>query len=118
MKNKLLAGACRWAARIFGAFMVFSTVFIAVGEGMPNPFTQTLLVQVMFLALALLLIGILAAWRWEFAGSITSLAGWCVFIIGLAISPRGLTVFAVVLAVPGVLHLTSALLRRQTITQT
>lgn len=85
MKNKLLAGACRWAARIFGAFMVFATVFIAVGEGMPNPFTQTLLVQVMFLALALLLIGILAAWRWEFAGSITSLAGWCVFIIGLAI---------------------------------
>ena len=116
MKNKLLAGACRWVARIFGALMVSATVFIAVGEGMPNPFTQTLLVQVMFLALALLLIGILAAWRWEFAGSITSLAGWCVFIIGLAISPRGLTVFAVALAVPGVLHLTSVLLRRQTIT--
>lgn len=118
MKNKLLAGACRWTARILGAPMVFGTLFIAIGEGMPNPLTQTLLVQVMFLALALLLIGILAAWRWEFAGSITSLAGWCIFIIGLAISPRGLTVFAVVLAVPGLLYLASAWLRRRTITQT
>ena len=117
MKNKLLAGAWRWTARIIGAVMVFSTVFIAVGEGMPNPFTQTLMFQVMFLALALLLIGLLAAWRWELAGSVISLAGWCVFIIGLAISPRGLTEFAVLLAVPGLLHLYSAWLRRRTITQ-
>ncbi len=113
MKNKRLAAACRWTARILGVFLVFGTLFIAIGEGMPNPFAQSLLVQVMFLALGLLLIGILAAWRWEFAGSITSLAGWSIFIVGLAISPRGLTVTAVVLAVPGLLYLASARLRRK-----
>lgn len=113
MKNKWLAAACRWTARILGVFLVFGILFIAIGEGMPNPFGQPLPAQVMFLALALLLFGMLAAWRWEFAGSVTSLAGWCVFIIGLAISPRGLTVTAVVLAVPGLLYLASARLRRK-----
>lgn len=113
MKDKWLAVACRWTARILGTFLVFGCVFIAIGEGMPNPLAQTLPLQVMFLAFALLLIGILAAWRWEFAGSVTSLAGWCVFIVGVAISPRGLTVTAVFLALPGLLYLASAYLRRK-----
>lgn len=118
MKDKWLAVACRWTARILGTFLVFGCVFIAIGEGMPNPVTVALPMQVMFLAFALILIGILAAWRWEFAGGVTSLAGWCVFVIGLAISPRGLTVTAVVLAVPGLLYLASARLRQKITIQT
>src|ERR1051326_7876481 len=113
MKSKWLAAACRWTARILGTLLVFGCVFIAIGEGMPNPLTVALPVQVMFLAFALILMGILAAWRWECAGGVTSLAGWCVFIIGLAISPRGLTVAPVVLAVPGLLYLASTWLRRK-----
>lgn len=112
MRDNCLAGACRWTGRILGLFLVFGIIFIGVGEGVPNLFEQSLLVQVMFLALAILLIGMLAAWRWELAGSVASLAGWCVFTIGLANSPRGLTVTAVVLTVPGLLHLASAWLRR------
>jgi hypothetical protein len=93
--------------------LVFGCVFIAIGEGMPNPLTVALPMLVMFLAFAFILIGILAAWRWEFAGGVTSLAGWCVFIIGLALSPRGLTVATVILAVPGLLYLASTWLRRK-----
>jgi hypothetical protein len=93
--------------------MVFGCVSIAIGEGMPNPLTVALPMLVMFLAFAFILIGILAAWRWEFAGGVTSLAGWCVFIIGLALSPRGLTVATVILAVPGLLYLASTWLRRK-----
>ena len=113
MKDKWLAVACRWIARILGTLLVFGCVFIAIGEGMPNPFTVALPMQVMFLAFALILAGILVAWRWEFAGGVTSLAGWCVFVIGSAISPRGLAVMTVVLAVPALLYLASVRLRRK-----
>jgi len=117
MKNKLLAVACRWTARILGAFLVVGCVWIAIGEGLPNPLSQPLLIQVMFLAFALLLIGIVVAWRWELAGSVTSLAGWCVFVIGSAFSPRGLAVMTVILAVPGLLYLASVWLRRKSAVQ-
>ena len=117
MKNKWLAAACRWTARILGTFLVFGCVSIGIGEGMPNPLMVPVTIQVMFLAFALILIGMVEAWRWELAGGFTSLVGWCVFIIGLAISPRGLTVGAVVLAVPGLLYLASAWLRRKITTQ-
>jgi hypothetical protein len=50
-------------------------MYIAVGQGIPNPFTQPVGVQLGFLALALILIGIVAGWKWELAGGITSLFG-------------------------------------------
>src|ERR1039457_5196208 len=74
---KLLAAVCSWTARVAGALLVIFAVVIAVGEGMPNPFTQPLAIQIGFLALAMILIGILAGWRWELAGGVLSLAGWC-----------------------------------------
>ena len=113
MKDKWLAAACRWTARILGTLLVVGCVLIGIGEGLPNVLTVALPMQVMFLAFALILMGILAAWRWECAGGVTSLAGWCVFIIGSAISPRGLAVMTVVLAVPALLYLASAWLRRK-----
>ena len=75
-------------------------------------FTQPTRVQVGFLALALILIGILAGWRWELSGGITSLFGWCLFLVPVMNSPRGPTWFEIALAVPGALYVTSALLRR------
>jgi hypothetical protein len=87
-------------------------VIIGVGEGMPNPFTQPTWSQIIFLALALIMIGILIGWRWELAGGILSLAGFCLGIVPLNDSPRGLTWFYFALALPGVFYVTSALLRR------
>ena len=112
MKNQLLAAACRWTARIVGAILVVLLVVIAIGEGMPNPFAQPASVQLGFLALAMMMIGILAGWRWELAGGILSLAGWCLFCVAIENSPRGLNWFCWDLALPGALYLTSALLRR------
>ena len=109
---RLLAGACRWTARILGTLLVLMCVIIAIGEGMPNPFTQPTWSQIIFLALALIMIGILIGWRWELAGGIMSLAGFCLGIVPLNNSPRGLTWFYFALALPGVLYVTSALLRR------
>lgn len=111
MKNKLLAVACRWTARLVGAFLLLTIVLIAVGEGMPNPFTQPPAVQFGFLTLAMIMIGILAGWRWEFFGGVLSLAGWCLFV-AVVVWLKHLTLFVLLLALPGILHLISAWLRR------
>ena len=111
MKSKQLAAACRWLARIVGALLVVFIVCLAIGEGMPNPFAQPAKVQVGFLALAMIMAGILAGWRWELAGGILSLAGWCLFCVPIENSRRGLNWFCWALALPGALYLASALLR-------
>ena len=106
------AAVCRWIARIVGALLVILTVWIAIGQGMPNPFTQPTGVQAGFLALALILIGILAGWRWELSRGIISLFGWCFFLAPVMNSPRGPNWFVIALAMPRALYVTSALLRR------
>jgi len=87
-------------------------VLIAIGEGMPNPFTQPMPVQFGFLALALVMIGILGGWRWELAGGILSLVGWGLFVVAVMHPPRGLNWFVGALALPGLLYVAGALLRR------
>jgi hypothetical protein len=110
--TRLLAAACRWTARIIGTLLVLIIVLFAVGEGMPNPFTQPVSVQVGFLALALVVIGVLGAWRWELAGGTVSLVGWSLFVVAVMHPPRGLNWFVGALALPGLLYVAGALLRR------
>jgi len=110
--TRLLAAACRWTARILGTLLVLMIVVIAIGEGMPNPFTQPITVQVGFLALALVMIGILGAWRWELAGGTLSLVGWSLFVIAVMHPPKGLNWFVGALALPGILYVAGALVRR------
>jgi len=110
--TRLLAAVCRWTARVSGMLFVLFIVIIEIGEGIPNPFTQPTWSQVIFLALALIIIGILIGWRLELAGGIMSLVGFCLGIVPLNNSPRGLTWFYLALALPGAFYVTSALLRR------
>ena len=110
--TRLSAAACRWTARILGTLLVLIIVVIAIGEGMPNPFTQPMSVQVGFLALALVMIGILGAWRWELAGGTLSLVGWSLFVVAVAHPENLLTWFVSALALPGALYVASTLLRR------
>ncbi len=111
MKNKLLAAACRWTARILGALLLSFVMLIAIGEGMPNPVTQPPAVQIGFLALALIMIGILAGWRWELFGGTLSTVRWCLFV-GSVVGVKSLNVFISLLALPGILYLISAWLRQ------
>ena len=111
--RRLLAAVCRWTGRSIGIFFVVTMVIIAIGEGgMPNPLTLPVWGQLIFLGLALVVIGILLAWRWEMTGGIVSLVGYLLGIVPLHLSPRGLTLFYLLLIVPALLLLTSALLRR------
>jgi len=110
--TRLLAAACRWTARIIGTLLVLMIVLIAIGERMPNPFSQPIAVQVGFLALALLMIGILGAWRWELAGGIVSLVGWGLFVVAVTHPLRGLNWFVGALALPGILYVAGTLVSR------
>lgn len=110
--TKSWAAPCRWTARILGTLEVLIIVLFAIGEGMPNPFAQPMAVQVGFLALGLVMMGILGAWRWELAGGIVSLLGWSLFVLAVMHSPRGLNWFVSALALPGALYVAGALLRR------
>ena len=118
MKYKLLAGSCRWTARIIGGGMAFCGVFIAIAEHMPLPSWPPTLNDAFFFALLLLLLGLIAGWRWELAGGIMALAGSCLFLI-LVLIKKGITLSAftatlpgaLIMGLPGVLFLASALLR-------
>ena len=108
--SKIIAATCRWTARVLGVVFVVSVITLAIGEGMPNPFTQPVGVQMGFLTLAILLAGMLAGWIWELAGGILSLAGWLGFFV-VAVSLRHMTCFVVIMALPGLFYVASVYLR-------
>ena len=114
MKTPMVVAAiCRWTGRILGVALVSIGLVIAIGEGMPNPFTQPAAVAVGFAALAAVLGGILVGCFREGVGGIVSLAGWVTFIFAVGNRiPRPGT-FVALLAVPGALFLVSALIRRR-----
>jgi len=113
MKAHVIAALCRWTARVFGTLLIVILLTLAIGEGLPNPLTQPAWSQIIFLGFFLIMVGILVGWRWELAGGIISLTGFCVSIIPMKNnSACGLTWFYLALALPGVLYLASALLRR------
>ena len=109
---KHLPTVCRWTARLLGLFLVSVVVLIAVGQGIPNPFIQPVRVQLGFLALALILIGILIGWRWELSGGLLSICGWLLFVTAVVGSPNRLNGFVLGLALPGTLYLMGALATR------
>ena len=110
MNTKLIATIFRWIARVIGIVLVGLVILIAIGEGVPNLFTQPFVIQIGFLALTLVLLGFLLAWRWEFMGGILSLAGWVSFIAAERINWRHSSFF-ILLAIPGLLFLSSSFLR-------
>jgi hypothetical protein len=118
MKNmKHLTTVCRWTARLLGLLLVSVVVLIAVGQGIPNLFTQPVPVQLGFLALAFILGGILAGWRWELSGCLLSVSGWLLFVAVAVGSLNRLNGFVLAFALPGVLYLLSALTARAYITR-
>jgi len=111
--SNLVATGCRWIARIIGTLFVLVIVLLALGEGMPNVFTQPAHVQAGFLGLALIVSGLLMGWRWDLAAGITSLAGWLTFVVATGFPFGRRCGFLLALALPGLLYLASALFRQR-----
>lgn len=107
-----MASICKWSGRVLGTLLVIIVIAIAIGEGIPNPFTQPPLVQYGFFAFGLILLGILAGWKWEVAGGLVSLMGWFLFLPLTLGSQSGIQPFFITLALPGTLYLASKLIIR------
>lgn len=108
--DRLVTGI-RWAARVLGALLVILVVVIAVGEsisqGMLNPLDLTWSESLLFVAFIVMLLGIIAAWRWDGIGGAVVVVGFIGFwLINFASSQRLWMgwVFALFLLV-GVMHL-------------
>lgn len=71
----------RWSARIVGTLVFLLMTAIAIGEsdGFFNPLRQPLAVRVELLAMFIMWIGLIAAWRWEGVGSALILGGFVLF---------------------------------------
>ena len=69
----------RWIARLSALLLVSLVVVIALGEGVPNVQTLPGSVQLQFLALAIMVCGFAAGWRWEVVGGCVALLGFALF---------------------------------------
>jgi hypothetical protein len=87
----------RWSARALGTTLVVLVVALFVGEtaGGQGPFPLSALSpieQMMFVALAAMLIGVALAWRWDVTGGSITIAAGLSFIALDAIGGSGLHV--------------------------
>jgi hypothetical protein len=66
----------RWSARIAALLLVAMVGLIALGHGgLPNVLGQPVPVQVEFVALGLMVVGLVAGWKWEAWGGAVTLIG-------------------------------------------
>lgn len=110
-----IAGSARWGARIFGSLVATMGLLAFLGGGFGERGTYTLNPFILstsdFVILSLRMaacLGLLLAWRWEALGG--GIAVVCI-LIATILRPWVLWA-ALALTVPGVLYLTSWLLRR------
>jgi hypothetical protein len=90
------------------------SVLVIGHGGLPNVVRQPRPVQLEFAALGLMLLGLVLGWQWEGLGGQLVLLGLAAFdAVELAVNGRPALGALPLFAVPGVLFLLSALLRRR-----
>jgi hypothetical protein len=103
----------RWTARLLAAGLVGLVLLIYVGEGGPNPFNLSALEAVQKTLFLTACVGLVVAWRWQFAGGVLSTVAMVLFLtIEFEVTggfPKGL-VFDLML-VASILFLVCGLLR-------
>lgn len=100
-------GMVRWSARGLGVLAVGMVLLFAAGEGVPNPLHQPPTVIVSLGCFLGIVLGLIAAWRWEILGAAASLlcfAGFQVVELEINGRPAWNGTFLLV-AAPGVLFL-------------
>ena len=75
----LILKILRWAARILGTLLVLLILMFLIGEGAPRPSMLTARDKLMFLALGVMLTGLVLAWKWAGIGGLLALAGYLLF---------------------------------------
>jgi hypothetical protein len=102
----------RWAARVTAALLVLLVATFAIGEGLPDPRRLSAPEAGTSLALLIVVLGLLAGFRWEALGGAAVLAGLAaIYVINLASVGKIPGGAFPLFAVPGLLYLISAALR-------
>jgi hypothetical protein len=104
-----------WSARVTSLLLFGLVIVIVIGQGgPPNIFRQPTPVQVEFVALALMLVGLVIGWVREGLGGLLVLIGLAAFnTVELAVNGRPALGAFPLFAVPGALFLLSSLMRRR-----
>ncbi len=76
-----MVNVLRWAARVLTLLLVMLFATMAFGEGLPSPWILTRPEKLAFLALIVMLAGLVSAWRWEAVGGILILVGYAFFAL-------------------------------------
>jgi hypothetical protein len=110
-----LARVVHWSARVTGLLLFGLVAVLVIGNGgPPNVFRQPTSVQLEFAALGLMLVGLVVGWVRQALGGLLVLFGLAAFnAVELAVNGRPALGAVPLFAVPGVLFLLSALLRRR-----
>ncbi len=106
--NKVVK-AMRWTARIIALLMVLITLLFMVGEAMSGNHTQGNQTAPMMIVMgAMMLGGLVIAWKWELWGSLISLIGF----VGVGVlNPNAFTKPGMyIFAIPSILFLVCVLL--------
>jgi hypothetical protein len=104
-----------WSARVASLLLFWLVIVIVVGHGgLPNIMDQPTPVQLEFAAMGLMLLGLAIGWVRDGLGGLLVLLGLAVFnAVELAVNSRLALGAFPLFAVPGVLFLLSAGLRRR-----
>jgi hypothetical protein len=76
-----LTSALRWSPRIIGVLLLLVIAQIAIGEGVPNPLHGSLPENLLTLAFAAMIVGQIAAWKWEGVGGLLILGSYILFAV-------------------------------------
>ena len=79
VNKKWFRHAIRWIPRVVGTLLFVMLIVFAVGEGLPNPMKQPLVVRIELLAMFIMWLGLLIAWKWELIGGVLVLLGYTCF---------------------------------------
>lgn len=107
------ATVVRAAARATGLATFMLVVAFAAGQGLPDPSAMPLPVALEFFFLLVMTGGALAGWRWEVAGALaTPGALACFNLVELVVNQEFAGPAFLLFAVPAILYLADAWLRR------
>jgi hypothetical protein len=110
-----LSRLVHWSARVTSLLLLGLVIAFVIGNGRPpNVLGQPRTVQLEFAAMGLMLFGLLLGWVREGLGGLLVILGLAAFnLVELAVNGRPALGAFPLFAVPGVLFLLSALLRRR-----
>ena len=81
INERQILTVARWTTRVIGTLILLLIAVFAIGEGLPNPLSLSPREILLSIALATMLVGQIAAWKWEGVGGVLILGGFAFFSI-------------------------------------